>query len=143
MKRPLALNRVDRESRNRFKLLMQALKVVNTDREEISYEALNRRILQEVTDKPILARIISSRAGVGAGESLLLVACSKLNLDTSHDVIKSLIQAYPRALITWVYYESGRTAPLYIIAKHPQHCTLMPWLITRGPPTAIIQADQR
>ena len=104
MKRPLAMNRVDRELRNQFKLLMEALKVVNTDREEIEYEALNRRILQEVTDKPILARIIVSRAGAGAGVSLLLVACTKLNLDTSRDVIKSLIQAYPRALITTSNY---------------------------------------
>jgi len=126
MKRPLAMNRVDRELRNQFKVLIEAMKVVNTDREEIPYEALNRRILQEVTDKPILARMISSRAGVGAGESLLLVACCYLDLDTSHDVIKSLIQAYPRALIT--YSENG--TPLYMIANHPQYCTLMPWIAT-------------
>ena len=124
MKRPLAMNRVDRELRNQFKLLMEALRVVNTDREEIEYEALNRRILQEVTDKPILARIITSRAGVGAGVSLLFAACSRLNLDTSHDVIKCLIQTYPRALIT--YSENG--TPLYMIARHPQHCVLMPWI---------------
>jgi len=126
MKRPLAMNRVDRELRNQFKVLIEALKVVNTDREEITYEALNRRILQEVTEKPILARIVSSRAGVGAGESLLLVACNKLNLDTSHDVIKCIIQSYPRSLITW----SENGIPLYMIARHPQHCTLMPCIAT-------------
>ena len=91
MKRPLALNGVDCELRNRFNLLLEAMKDVNTDREEIPYEALNQRILQGVTDEPILAQIISSKAGAGAGESLLLVACYRLNLDTSHDVIKSLI----------------------------------------------------
>jgi len=128
MKRPLAMNRVDRELRNRFIRLMEAMKVVNTNREEIAYEALNLRILQEVTEKPILARIIASRAGVGAGVSLLFAACSKLNLDTSHDVIKSLIQAYPRALITWASPENERTTPLYMIAEHPQHCVLMPWI---------------
>jgi len=126
MKRPLAMNRVDRELRNQFKVLIEALKVVNTDREEITYEALNRRILQEVTEKPILARMITSRAGVGAGESLLLVACSKLILDTSHDVIKCLIQTYPRALIT--YSDNG--TPIYMIAGHPIHCTLLPWIAT-------------
>ena len=120
------MNRVDRELRNRFKLLIQALKVVNTDREEISYEALNRRILQEVTDKPILARIITSRAGAGAGESLLLVACSKLNLDTSHDVIKSLIQKYPPALIT----SEHTLPPIFLIARHLEHFVLMPWIAT-------------
>jgi len=99
---------------------MEDIVTVDPDREEGTYEALNQRIHQEVTEKPILARIITE-----TGASLLSAACCYLNLNTSHHVIKSLIRAYPSALLV-VPPDGSMT--IYMIACHPEHCVLMPWI---------------
>ena len=118
----------DDELRQQFNHLMEAMKdivVANPEREEGAYEALNQRIHQAVTEKPILASIVDEEGG----ESLLYAASSYLNLDTSHHMIKCLIQAYPRALIT----SSENGTPLYMITHHPEHCVLLPWIVTNYP----------
>ena len=126
----LRVNELEDESlRDQFNDLLEAMEGITTfdpNREEGSYEALNQRIYQAVTDKPILARIVDER---DEWESLLSTACSNLNLATSHHVVKSLIQAYPRALIT----VSDNGTPLYMIAYHPVHCVLIPWIVTNYP----------
>ena len=107
----------DDELRQQFNHLMEAMKdivVVNPEREEGEYEALNQRIYQEVTDKPILARIVSN-----------------INLDISHDTIKCLIQAYPSALLRPPSDSRRQARPLYEIVSHPEHCILMPWIATK------------
>jgi len=132
---PLSLDEVDDELRNQFNNLMEAMRDIvsfNPNREEGAYEALNQRIHQAVTDKPVLARIIASR-----GRYLLSVACNNLNLETSHNVIKCLIQAYPPALLA----STSQAAPIYVIANHPQHCVLMPWIAANYP--WILDHDRR
>jgi len=129
----------DEELRQQFNNLMEAMKdivTVDPNREEGAYEALNQRIYQAVTDKPILASIISN-----VGVSLLSSACANLNLDTSHDVIKCLIQTYPQALLgppsatfrsRWIAGHPDEytytSPPIFLIARHPQHCVLLPWI---------------
>ena len=118
----------DDELRQQFNHLMEAMKdivVVNPEREEGAYEALNQRIYQEVTDKPILARIVST-----SNQTLLSTACSNINLDISHDTIKCLIQAYPSALLEPPSDSRRHAGALYLIASHPEHCILMPWIAT-------------
>lgn len=123
MTSPISINELeDDELRQQFNHLMKAMKdivVVNPEREDGEYEALNQRIYQEVTDKPILARIVST-----SNQTLLSTACSNINLDISHDTIKCLIQAYPSALL------EPPSRALYLIASHPEHCILMPWIAT-------------
>jgi len=123
MTSPISINDLeDDELRQQFNHLMEAMKdivVVNPEREEGEYEALNQRIHQEATDKPILARIVST-----SNQTLLSTACSNINLDISHDTIKCLIQAYPSALL------EPPSRALYLIASHPEHCILMPWIAT-------------
>ena len=118
----------DGELRSQFNLLLEAMVSFDPDREEGTYEALNQRIYQEVTDLPILACIVTD-----AGESLLYVACRYLNLDSSHDVIKCLIKAYPSALLDTPQTRLNRLytqIPIYVIVNHPEHCVLMPWIAT-------------
>lgn len=126
MSDPLRVNELEDELRDQFNDLLEAMEGITTfdpNREEGAYEALNQRIYQAVTEKPILARIVSNRGGY-----LLKSACINLNLDTSHDVIKCLIQAYPSALL--VGHSDGYTIhmPIYMIAGHPEHCVLMSWI---------------
>lgn len=120
---PLSVDELeDVDLRDQFNNLMEAMQDITTfdpNREEGAYEALNQRIYQAVTEQPILARIVNEM-----DESLLSVACSNLNLDTSHHVIKSLIEAYPSALIG----PPGDDWPIDMIVGHPRHCILMPWI---------------
>ena len=119
----------DEELRDQFNNLLEAMVdivTVDPNREEGAYEVLNQRIQQEVIDKPILARIVSEN-----NQSLLSSACSNLNLDTSHDVIKCLIQAYPSALLGPITTNEWYThPPIFIMARHPEHCVLLPWIVT-------------
>jgi len=127
MTSPISIDELeDDELRRQFNHLMEAMKdivVVNPEREEGEYEALNQRIHQAVTEKPFLARVVDEEGG----ESLLYAASSYRF--TSHHVIKCLIQAYPRALIT----SSENGTPLYMITHHPEHCVLLPWIVTNYP----------
>ena len=127
MSDPLLVNELEDESlRNQFNFLLEAMESITTfdpNREEGAYDALNQRIQQEVTDKPILASIVSV-----IGKSLLEAAVSYLNLDTSQTVITCLIQTYPSALLGTSDGYLGRT--IFLIACHPQHCVLMPWIAT-------------
>jgi len=124
---PLPVNKLEDESlRNQFNLLLEAMESITTfdpNREEGAYEALNQRIQQEVTDKPILANIVSITS-----KSLLEAAVTYLNLGTSQTVIKCLIQTYPSALLGTSDGYLGRT--VFLISRHPEHCILMPWIAT-------------
>ena len=140
MTSPVFIHEVDDEMRQQFNHLMEAMEdivAVDPDREEGSYEALNQRIHQQVTDQPNLSRVVSERQC----QSLLSAAVSNLNLATSQRVIKCLIQANPTALL-WLptadaydvaYHERNSTIPIYMIVRHPVHCLLMPWIITHYP----------
>lgn len=118
----------DKELRYQFNDLINAMEdIVSFDPIE-THEALNQHIKKEVTDKPILACIVNER-----GESLLSTACRNLNLNTSHDTIKCLIQAYPSALLGTPEARLNRRYaqnPIYMIVNHPEHCVLMPWIAT-------------
>jgi len=75
---PLRVNEVDEELRQQFNQLMVEIEDIVTfdpNREEGAYDALNERIYQAVTEKPILARIVN-----GSNQSLLAVASTNLNL---------------------------------------------------------------
>jgi len=124
----IRVNELEDESlRNQFNDLMEAMEDITTfdpNREEGAYEALNQRIYQAVTEQPILARIVNEN-----DQSLLSFACSCLNLDTSHNVIKCLILSYPSALLG--HDDSiDRHIPIYMVAHHPEHCVLLPWIVT-------------
>ena len=129
MTSPISINELeDDELRQQFNHLMEAMKdivAVNLGREEGAYEALNQRIHQAVTDKPILARMVST-----SNQTLLSTACSNINLDISHDTIKCLIQAYPSVLLERPSDSRRHAGALYLIASHPEHCILMPWIAT-------------
>lgn len=122
----------DDELRQQFNHLMEAMNdivIVNPEREEGAYEALNQRIHQAVTEKPILA-CITTEAG---GAFLLSAACCFLNFDTSHDVIKCLIHVYPSALLGLQAVNGNDfycRAPILTMAGHPGHCVLLPWIAT-------------
>ena len=126
--------RVDDELKEQFNHLLGAMEDIVTfdpNREEGAYEALNERIHQAITNKPILPRIVNEM-----NRSLLTVAISHLNLETSHDVIKCLIQAYPAPItITneWYVYAEADRIPIYVMAGHPEHCVLLPWIAINYP----------
>jgi len=122
---PLSLDEVDDELREQFCHLMEAMEdivAVDPDRGEGAYDALNQRIQQTVTDKPILARIVN-----GSNQSLLSSAMSCLNLDTSHQAIKLLIESNPSALLV-PFDGYTMDQPIYMISRHPEHCVLLPWI---------------
>jgi len=142
----LRANELENESlRDQFNDLLEAMEGITTfdpNREEGSYEALNQRIYEAVTDKPLLARIVLERGG-----SLLESACANLNLESSNSVIKCLIQARPSALLG----PPGDDRPIDMIARHPQHCVLLLWIATnypwvldhhRQPPVAFVMLDR-
>ena len=52
-------------------------------------------------------------------------ACANLDRETSQDVIKCLIQAYPTLLGS-----PNQVPPLFLIARDPKICVLMPWIAT-------------
>lgn len=122
----------DEELRYQFNFLLEAMEdivTVDPNREERVCEELNQRIQQEVTDKPILACIVSAESN----QSLLSTACRNLNLGTSHDTIKCLIQAYPSALLGTPEARLNRLyaqIPIYMIVNHQEHCVLLPWIAT-------------
>jgi len=130
---PLSVTELEDESlRNQFNHLIEAMNDIvrfDPNREEGAYEALNQRIHQTVTDKPILARIFNE-----SNQSLLSSACANLNLESSHHVIKCLIQACPSALLfelPYDYISDGYThIQILMIANHTEHCVLMPWIAT-------------
>ena len=123
---PLHVNELeDVELRDQFNDLFEAMEGITTfdpNREEGAYDALNQRIHDEVTDKPILSRIVK-----GSNQSLLYAACVYLNLDTSHQAIKLLIESNPSTLLVPT---DGYTMdqPIYMISRHPEHCVLLPWI---------------
>lgn len=133
----------DNELRQQFNSLVEAM-VDQQFREEGAHEALNQLIIQAVTDKPELAQLVSERQC----QSLLLLACYYLNLDldTSHDAIKCLIQAFPSALLGIlddrnfdqdIYILNARVidarVPICIIARHTRQCALLPWIASNYP----------
>lgn len=81
---PLCYADQDEETKSQFDQLLDAIECTD----ENSSEAMNERIRREVTDKPILARIIKGNC------SLLSVACSNLG-QQFHPAIKCLIKANP------------------------------------------------
>lgn len=130
MSDPLYVELDDESLRDQFNDLLEAMGGVTTfdpNREEGAYDTLNQRIYEAITNKPVLAKIFN-----GSNQSLLSSACANLNLESSHRVIKCLIQAYPRALLgPPTYYindDQYTNIPIFMIARHPQHCLIMPWI---------------
>ena len=117
----------DDESRQQFNCLMEAMEDI--DFNSYSYDALNDRIHQAVTEKPNLARIVNE-----SNQSLLSHACHYLNLGHSRDLIKCLIRACPFGLLLLTQQDEDDIVPIeskriiYMIARHPLHCEIMPWI---------------
>ena len=70
---------------------------------------------------------------------LLMAACSGLDQEWSHPAIKFLIRMNPTALL-WRRDDDGLRDtrarddwPIYKLARHPSHCTLMPWIAETYP----------
>ena len=98
--------------------------------------ALNDRIREEVSAKPILAKIVSNNLlnwSLLTAGSLLTAACTKLESEKSHHAIKFLIEANPSALLWSSPRGHESSSPIYTIADHHSHCVLMPWIAERFP----------
>jgi len=94
-------------------------------------EALNERIIQAVTNHPVLARVVHKQL---LNWSLLFVACEKLHREWSHPAIKFLIEKNPSALL-WRRRDAddGGGTPIHAIADHSCHCQLMGWIAETYP----------
>jgi len=130
----------DDELKSQFVQLFDAIHRIDSDSSEAEIiVALNDRVCREVTSKPILARIIK-------GNCSLLVACITRRFEQFHPAIKCLIEANPSVLLeesdndidNIINYPSALLggpehyyiALVHIIAFHPTHCVLMPWIAT-------------
>ena len=119
----------DDELQSQYDLLMDT---IYYGAGEAEGTALNDRIREEVSAKPILVKIVSKNL---LNWSLLTAACTKLESEKSHPAIKFLIEANPSALL-WPRADaatSKSSSPIYEIANHHSHCVLMPWIAERFP----------
>lgn len=114
----------------------------NHDRELVKadYENYHDLVTGSVTKFPMLARTVHKSI---LNWSLLTLTCEKFCHKWSHRTIKFLIEMNPSALI-WRRADIGES-PIYAIADHRNHNTLMPWIAQTYPwvlDHARCQADQ-
>jgi len=133
--RPLLYHKLDDdEIKPTFDELMDVIILIdnNWQLEQANILEFNHRIHTEITSKPILAKIASHDLPY---YSLLNAAICGLERE-SHPAIVSLIERNPSALL-WRRDDDRQTMndnrPIQMLASHPQHCVLMPWIATEFP----------
>lgn len=118
MESPLIYDELeDIQLKAQFKELHILAQTSQTWREEAV--AFMERIRQEITTKPILARIVRNKTTLF---DVVFIACSTFDSEVSNPIIKPLIDANPSALL-W-----GQRIPIYVIPRHPSQCSLLPWI---------------
>ena len=124
MESPLPYDDQADEIKSQFNQLLNAnIFSTNDNSSEEETRALDGHVQNEVTAKPILARIMKGNA------SLLSVACTNLDDEYFHPAIKCIIGANPSALLwdtaTYIYTVERM---IHKVAGHPTLCVLMPWI---------------
>ena len=126
MESPLPYDDQDDETESQFDQLLEAIFIIDANSSEEEIRASSERGSREVTNKPILARIIHQDIFV-EDASLLSAVCAHYPNELFHYAIKFLIEANPSALL-WQSHLGGLI--IHDIAYHPSHCVLMPWIAT-------------
>ena len=125
MEIPLRYNDIenDKKMKSQFNQLRFAIFSTDENSEDADIEAVNELVQREVTAKPILARIVNQ-----GNTSLLVYFCTtRRHNEQFHPAIKRIIGANPSALL---WRTASGTKLIHMIAAHPSHCVLMPWIAT-------------
>ena len=121
---------LDETQRKRFNRLRIAIGRLNY-RDKLACNRMCKRIQDEVTEHPILARTVKKRFSQWRPEewfceSLLSTLCERQeHTDLVHPAIKFLVIQNSSALL-WEFKSNYLT--IHIIANIGTHCVLMPWI---------------